>query len=401
MFICLRVSMNIAIFTNNYFPNPYGVTQSIESFRKYFETQGHSVFIFAPRYKEYKDSNPRVFRFPSIDITYKFRFPLPMPYSRHITKELEKMNIDIIHAQHPVFLGIAAKKWAIKKNIPLVFTWHTLYDHYVHFVPFVPQKVAIRWIIKKATTYANACDHIIVPTQSIIPILRSWGVTNKNISAIPTGVEEKTYQNANGAIIREMYAMKEDDIVLFLNARLTKEKNVEFLFRSIVPILKKNRKVKLLVVSGGDLEAKLKKFMEKNQVSLQTIFAGVVQKEKIKHYYAAGDIFVYASKSETQGMIISEAMYMGLPVVAVRATGVSDLVKNNMSGILVAEDQNEFTTAVEKLIANDILRVQFSIAAKKIAQREYVSAVSGEKMMKVYEQAIERKKNKELVTSNR
>ena len=107
--------MNIAIFTNNYLPNPYGVTQSIESFRREFKKQGHAVFIFAPHYKNYKDENPRVFRYPALDISYKIKFPLAIPYSKKMDKILENLKIDIIHSQHPNLLGIAAMKWAKKK----------------------------------------------------------------------------------------------------------------------------------------------------------------------------------------------------------------------------------------------------------------------------------------------
>jgi len=114
--------MNIAIFTNNYLPNPYGVTTSVESFRKEFEKRGHNVYIFAPHNRGYKDKNKNVFRYPSIDIKYKIRFPLPIPYSRKIDKEIKKLKIDIIHAQHPNLLGGAAITWAEKKHIPLVFT---------------------------------------------------------------------------------------------------------------------------------------------------------------------------------------------------------------------------------------------------------------------------------------
>jgi len=164
--------MRIAIFTNNYLPHPYGVPNSIESFRKVFEALGHQVFIFAPRWPGYADENPNVFRYPALNLSYKIKFTLAIPYSQKIDAIMEKLDLDIIHSQHPNLLGSAAMKWAKKKNIPLVFTWHTLYDQYAHFVPLVPKKLAAWWIIREARLYANKCDAVITPTPFVAEIIK-------------------------------------------------------------------------------------------------------------------------------------------------------------------------------------------------------------------------------------
>lgn len=397
--------MNIGIFTNNYLPNPYGVSGSIESFRKQFEKAGHRVFIFAPRWKGYKDENPnacppsatplgvgrRVFRYPSLDIKIKFRFPLAIPYSRELDRIISQLYLDIIHSQHPNLLGTAARKWARKKNIPLVFTWHTLYDQYAHFAKFIPQKIAANYIIKKAVKYANACDQVIVPTESVKGIIKKWGVSNKNIEAIPTGVEEEFYQNANRNSMREKYGIKSDEILLLLVSRLTAEKNVEFLLDAVIEILQNRNNVKFLIAGDGNLVSKLRKMVMGGGVGEKVIFEGIIPRSEIKNYYAAGDIFVYASKSETQGMIITEAMYAGLPIVAVNATGICDLVENNINGFLVSEDKNEFAEAVNKLIDDSNLRNGFSEASGRIAREKYTDKVCAEKMMEVYEHLIKSK----------
>ena len=386
--------MRIGIFTNNYLPNPYGVSMSIESFRREFEKRGHEVCVFAPKYKNYKDENPRVFRYPAVDIEYKIKFPLAVPYSWKIHKFLSKSDFDIIHSQHPNLLGTAAMKWARKKDIPLVFTWHTLYDQYVHFVPLIPKKWASRWIIRQAAKYANKSDYVVIPTPSVEEIIRGWGVRNGNMAAIPTGVEEEIYQNPDGARIREKYKVKKDEILLLLVSRLTAEKNIHFLFDSLVLPLRKNQNVKFLAAGEGHLVPELKEKAKKYGLEEKIIFAGVVKKEEIKNYYAAADIFVYASKSETQGMIVSEAMYMGLPVVAVRSTGICDLVRDKITGYLVEEDEKEFQSAVEKLIASKSLRESFSQEAKKTARENLTGAASAARMLEVYERAIHIRKLK-------
>lgn len=386
--------MRIAIFTNNYLPNPYGVSTSIETFRQEFEklgpaspAGGHQVFIFAPKWKGYVDKNPHVFRYPSIDINIKFRFPLPIPYSWKMRRILKTLDLDIIHAQHPNLLGTAAKKWARRKKIPLVFTWHTLYDQYTNFVPFIPPKMSAGYMIRKAVKFANAADAVIVPTNSIRPMIRKWGVKN-DIVPIMTGIVEKEFEGAKGDLVRKKYNIQEDETLLLVVTRLTAEKNVDFLFRSIIPVLEKNKKAKFLVVADGYLMDKLRKYVSDKNISAQIIFAGFVPNDEKKNYYAASDIFVFASKSETQGMVISEAMYSGLPVVAVNATGSASLVLNNANGFLVKENEEEFGRAVEKLIDDKNLRHKFGAASKKIAWENFTSDISARRMLEVYENAI-------------
>lgn len=387
--------MNIAIFTNNYLPNPYGVSMSIESFRKEFEKLGHTVYIFAPETKGYVDENANVFRYPSIDINYKISFPLGIPFSRKISKKLEELEIDIIHSQHPNLIGWAGKRWAKRKKIPLVFTWHTMYDKYSHFAPpFISQKFAQQWTIKNAVGYANACDQVITPTLSVQEIIRKWGVTNQNITAIQTGIDEKQFADAHGEEIRKKYSVAEGEILLVWIARFTAEKNVGFLFKSVVKALKENKKIKFLAGGDGHLFDEIKEMVRREGVESQVIMPGFVANDEKKNYYAAGDIYVNASTSETQGVIICEAMYSSLPVVAILATGVKDLVANQISGLLVKEDEKEFFKAILRLAENEELRKKLAENAKKIAHEKYTASVCAEKMLEVYGEAIERKKKK-------
>jgi glycosyltransferase involved in cell wall biosynthesis len=383
--------MKIAIFTNNYLPNPYGVSGSIESFRKEFEVLGHEVYIFAPHWKGYQDENPNVFRYPAIETNIKIKFPIAIPYSRKMNKIIDKLDLDIIHSQHPNLLGSAAARWARRKNIPLVFTWHTLYDQYAHFVPFVPPKIAAWWAIRNARKYADKCNQVIVPTPSIMDILRSWGVTNKNIIAIPTGVEETDFSNPDREKIRKENGVKDDEILLALISRLTAEKNVNFLFESVAKVLRANDAVKFMVCGAGNLRSQLGEIAAREGLEEKVINIGNIERKSLKDYYSAGDIFVYASKSETQGMVFTEAMYSGLPIVAVRATGAKDIVEDGKTGFLVNEDMKEFGEAVQKLIDDENLRKKFSEEAKKVAREKYTARVCAGKLLKVYEQAIKAK----------
>lgn len=389
--------MKIGIFTNNYLPNPYGVSTSIETFRRDFERRGHTVYIFAPSYPGYIDKNKNVFRYPSFDIEFKIKFPLAIPYSWKMRKIIKNLDLDIIHAQHPALLGTAAMRWARKltrrkggKKVPLIFTWHTLYDQYAHFASIIPSSIAARYMIRKAVKYANRADVVIVPTDSITKKLRDWGV-KKKIIPVPTGVVEEEFQLADREIIRNKYGIRKEETLLLLVSRLTTEKNILFVVRAVKNILRGNKQVKLLVAGGGYLLAEIVKIAEKEGVIDSIFLAGEVAHNQLKNYYAAGDIFVYGSKSETQGMIISEAMYMGLPIVAVDATGTNSLVLNRANGFLVKEDEKEFSAAVMKLIDDKNLREKFGETSRRIAKQNFISSICADKLVSLYEQLIEAK----------
>jgi 1,2-diacylglycerol 3-alpha-glucosyltransferase len=381
--------MKIGIFTNNYLPNPFGVSGSIESFRKEFEKLGHEVYIFAPRWKGYRDENQNVFRYPALEIDFKgIHFPLAFPYSRKMAKIINQLDLDTIHSQHPNLLGSAAKCWARKKNIPLIFTWHTLYDQYAHFVPLVPHKLAAWWAIRSARNYANQCDAVITPTPSVGEIIKKWGVTNENITAIPTGVEEEQFASPDRNSVRKKYAIQDDEILLFVMTRLTAEKNMEFLIGAALKILKNNNSAKFMICGDGNLKEVLKKKVLDSGLREKVIFVGIVSGSEKKDYYAAGDIFIYASKSETQGMILTEAMYSGLPIVAVRATGAKDIVENGRTGFLVSENMDEFGGSVQKLIDDGNLRKKMGEEAGRVAREKYTAKVCAGRMMEVYGMAI-------------
>lgn len=353
---------------------------------------GHTVFIFAPQCKGYKDENNNVFRYPSLDIRYKIKFPIPIPFSSEIDEKIKKMDFDIIHSQHPNLLGDAAAKWAKKKNIPLVFTWHTLYDKYTHYTPFIPKAVSSYWIIKNASKYANKADKVIIPTGSIKNIIKDWGVKNKDIIDIPTGVESYYFINPDGKKIRDKLGISVDKKIIMSISRFTEEKNVLFLLKSVIKALKKYSNSVFVFAGEGYLREEMEKIIGKENIGKRIIFPGIVKKEEIKDYMAAADIFTYASESETQGTIITEAMYSRLPIVALDATGSKSLVENNRTGILVSDDEEEFSKAILKLAENEDLAEYLRESAKKTADEKYTSEVCARRMIEAYRETIERYK---------
>jgi len=380
--------MNIAIFTNNYLPNPYGVTTSIESFRKEFKKAGHQVYIFAPEYKNYKDIDKNIFRYPSLNIGYKIDFPLPIPYSTKIEKKIEKLKIDIIHSQHPNLLGGVAWRWAKKKKVPIVFTWHTIYDKYTHYAPILPKSFSAHWIIKNSVNYANSVNKVIIPTQSVEQIIKKWGVVKSAIEVVATGVDEENFASPESHKIRKVLGIEKDKKIILSISRLTEEKNVFFLVKEVIKTLKKNSEAIFVLGGDGYLRDELITLINQSGVGEQVFFTGLISRNEIKNYLSSADVFVYASQSETQGTIITEAMYMGLPIIAIDALGVGDLIKNNETGILVSDKKGDFSNKLNKLLIDNKLALELGKNAKKEAREKYTSKVCARRLLEIYEELI-------------
>jgi len=378
--------MNIAFFSNNYLPNPYGVSRSIESFRIELERRGHSVFVFVPKWKGYSDKSIRVFRYPSVDIAYKFRFPLPIPYSRRMNAILNSLHLDVIHAHHPNLLGSVALRLAKKRNIPLIFTWHTRYDQYAHF----GMKPMGTWfahrMIRKAAQFSNESDAVIAPSGSMKSRIHAWGVQQKHIHIIPTGIDSKEAVLCNKAEARSFFGFRPEDIVLVTASRFTQEKNVEFLFHAIISVLKRFHNARFLAVGGGNLLPKLKQKIIECGMKDRVVFSGEADRSYVWKCLSAGDMFVYASRSETQGVVVAEAMYAQLPVVAVRAPGVNDAVMDKVSGLLVPENQDSFSQAVEMLFLNKSRRYEFGLRGREIVERTFLVESCVNRLVDLYEE---------------
>ncbi|MEN8252143.1 MAG: glycosyltransferase [Patescibacteria group bacterium] len=381
--------MNIAIFTNNYLPNPYGVSTSVEGFRRELMHAGHTVYIFAPEWGKNNKEEKNIYRYPSVKMPTKIELFMVVPHSHKINEILNDLEIDVIHAQHPNLLGSMASKWALKKNVPLVFTWHSLYDRYAHYMPLVPDNLSGKWAMRSAGAFADECDHVIVPTESVIDIIRDAGVEHDRISVVASGVDEELFESSDGSKIKEKYNIGDDKKVLVTISRLTEEKNVLFLARSIAQVLKQSENTIFLCGGEGDLQGNMKEIFKDSKVLEQVIFTGKIEREDVKNYLDASDVFVYASTSETQGTIVTENMYVGKPIVAVGKNGVGDLIENNVNGIAIEEDEELFAQAVIDLLNDEQKIKELSENAYKIAREKYTTKACTQKLVDVYEKVID------------
>lgn len=385
--------MKIGIFTDSFKPYTSGVVRSIEIFTKQFIEKGHKVYIFGPDYPFFKTKDkPReegVYRFLSIRAPTFSEYNIPIPVSPQIRNTVRKIGLDIIHAHSPFLLGRMGYRVARRTNIPLVFTHHTLYEQYAHYIPF-PHGASRRMILNMGRDFCNKCSMVVAPSRSINLYLRQIGVRTP-IQVIPTGIELKEFEDTDNSWLHRNYGINEKEKVLLYVGRLGQEKNLPFLIRSFKQVLENVPYTRLIIVGSGPQKESLQALCSDFGIQDKVIFTGLLSRHDIVHCFASADIFTFPSVSETQGLVIGEAKAVGLPIVAIKAFGTSDMVSHNEDGFLTDASLSSYTNSILQLLRNEKLYKEMSLNAKTNAQ--YISAsYCADLMLQSYIELIERKK---------
>ncbi|MFU8794326.1 MAG: glycosyltransferase family 4 protein [Dethiobacteria bacterium] len=379
--------MNIGVFTDSFRPYASGVVRSIELFSREYNNRGHLVHIFCPEYPHMKSLREEgVYRFISVPWPTMTDFSLPIPMSANLNKKIEQLGLDIIHVHSPFLLGRLGARAARHHKLPLVFTFHTLYEQYVHYFPFV--ETTSKKVIKAiARNFSNSCNVVVAPTQLVENYLRSIGIVT-DIVKIPTGIDMGEFKDLDRNWLRNNYGVNPQDKVLLFVGRLGQEKNVVFLIKSFQMVLKSIADCRLVLAGKGPQEGFLRQLCRQLGVENKVIFTGELSREQIVHCYASSDLFVFPSVTDTQGLVIGEAKAAGVPVVAIRAFGPAEMVNDNEDGILTELSLPAFTKAILKLLKDKDLyarmKKQSLINAPLIS-----SAICSERMLKVYQDLID------------
>ena len=390
--------MKICMFTNTYLPHVGGVANSVAAFSHDLRKMGHDLLIVAPVYED-GESNPadddHVLRLPAVQNFNGSDFSLRLPVPFVVDERLDEFEPDIIHSHHPYLLGDTALRAARQRKRPLVFTHHTLYENYTHYVP-ADSKSLRRFVINLSTEYANLCTSVVAPSRSVADLIRRRGVT-RPIREIPTGVDVEFFAGGNREKARGKMGLSENDIVIGHLGRLAPEKNLEYLAEATAGCLAANTRACFLVVGSGPSEEKIREIFQGRGLGERLIMAGQMKGRDLADIYTAMDIFVFASHSETQGMVLTEAMAAGKPVVALDASGAREVVRDGGNGLLLpakAEIQ-EFSLALAELIGDKDRLDGFRQAALETA-REFSRENSARKMADLYRFLLDENEKSEL-----
>jgi glycosyltransferase involved in cell wall biosynthesis len=390
--------MHIAYFTNFYLPVVNGVVRSVQSFRDAFTQMGHNVFVFAQE-DDYEDTEPFIFRYPSLHLPLPVDIPTVVPVSAFVDQLIPKLKLDVIHTHHPVLLGQTAATKAHDYNLPLVFTFHTQYHEYTHYLP-LPQEQVQEFLKSRVMSwmreYMRKCQHIVIPSESMRTMLVSeYGLVDR-FTVIPTGIDVTPFKKANGAALRSQWGWGDDKVIVSVGG-LAEEKNWLTLVQAFALAQKSHPEIRLVLLGDGPQADALKQLAGELGVTDRVTFTGKVPFEEVPAYLKAADIFSFASITETQGLVTLEAMAAGLPVVAVNAIGTRDFIEVGKQGFLTQNDPADLAKGLVDLLDNPNLIGKLRRAALRTAYA-YDNKRLARKLLKVYEQAIEDKKGEKYVT---
>jgi len=376
--------MRMAMFSESYLPRISGVVHSVTSFVTALRAQGHQVTIVAPQVSGYRDADPETLRFPSVR-TRQTDFPIGIPYAPAVWRQLLTMDVDLVHTHAPFTMGAAAARLARRRGLPLVFTHHTLYDEYVHYAP--GPAWALRGLVRAYTVrYANRCDCVIAPSPAVQARLRAQGVRSR-IEVLPTAaLDPELIFSLDPSWVRPAFNLPTARPVFVTASRLAREKSVDLVLRAFARVVR-SRDATLLVVGGGPDEAALHRLADDLDLGGRVVFAGMQSHRRTLECLAAADVFVFASQTETQGLVVIEAMAAGTAVVAVNAIGIADAVRDGDTGVLVPPDPDALAESMVHLLDNIPLRQRLAARAKEGASEFAVPALT-RRLVEIYQSLL-------------
>lgn len=363
--------MNICMMTNTYLPHVGGVARSVSTFAEEYQRLGHQVLVVAPEFPGRKLPRRQEAIVERVAALQQFNgsdFSVRLPLAASLSERLEQFQADIFHAHHPFLLGDTALRFAARRNVPVVFTHHTRYEDYTHYVPFDSSSLK-QVAINLSTDFANLCDAVIAPSASIARLIKRRGV-HVPVRVIPTGIAVEAFASGDGARARERLGIPARAFVVGHVGRLAPEKNLPYLAEAIAPFIAATPGSRFLVVGTGPAEDELVALFARCGAEHRLVRAGTLTGRALHDAYRAMDVFVFSSLSETQGMVVAEAMAAGLPVVALRAPGVREVVRHEHNGYLLplGTRPTVFAEHLARLRTNPRLRRRLASTARETAE---------------------------------
>lgn len=373
--------VRVGVFTDSYLPRISGVVRSVETFVTELRRQGHHASIYAPAYRGFADADPDVIRFPSVRPPGHPDFPLAIPLDGRFLAKVRARRLTAIHTHSPFLMGAAGRYAARRLRLPLVFTHHTMYAEYVHYVPLVSQRFSREVVTRYTARYCNRCTAVIAPSRAVRDWLYQIGVTAPIEVLATAGFEFARFERLDPGWVRPRYGVPPGAPVVITVGRLAPEKRFDVLLTAFARAASGDS-ARLLVVGGGPQEAALRRLVGELGIRPQVIFTGPLEHDRVLDCYAAADVFAFASPTETQGLVIVEAMAAGLPVAAVGAGGVAEVVGAD-GGLLTDPHPSALGAAIRRLLQDEDLRRSLS-ARGRVAARAYAIEALTHQLVELY-----------------
>jgi 1,2-diacylglycerol 3-alpha-glucosyltransferase len=384
--------MKIAVFSECYTPIVNGVVVAVSTLCRELLRLGHEICLFPPAYPGYHDTEPFVFRFPSISLPTNPRYPLGIPYvPSRVWRVLEDFAPDVVHTHSLFGMGRAAAKIAARRQTPLIFTYHTLIEAYSHYVP-LPQPFVKAMARRISRQFANRADQVIAPGPAAEQALRRYGVTTP-ISIIPTGADLSLLAQASSPEVRQRWGIPPEAPLICFAGRIAKEKNLELLLAAFAQARREIPAAQLIFAGGGPWQEQIKAKIRLMQLTESARITGFLSREEIFQVLKQSQIFAFPSLTDTQGIVVIEGMSCGLPVVAVRSGAVTEVLREDREGLLVEPQAEQFADGLLKLLKDEPRRKAMGEQAALRAQ-EFSAPRCVRQMVTLYEKALVENKRK-------
>ena len=393
--------MRIGLFTDTYPPFINGVSTSVAMLKRALEQQGHTVYVVTVSSNALKheyDEKERILKVAGIPIgIYDYRLSSIYPVT--LINKMKKWNLDVIHSHTEFGVGILARLFAKQFNIPLVHTYHTLYEDYTHYITHGYFEKSSKKIVEYLTKFYcdKTANELIVPTNKIYSLFKEKYNFTKNIHIIPTGIEvdrffEENVNKKEVEALKKKLGLKKNEFTILFVGRLAEEKNVEFLIEAQKKLVEYDDHIKLLIVGDGPDKQKYEQLAENLGLKDNIIFNGKAAWEEIPIYYHASSVFATASTTETQGLTVIEAMAAGVPPLCIDDDSFRGTVTDELNG-RVFNNQEEYINQVIEFYENkkiiDAYSKQARVQAEHCSSRSYASSV-----LEVYQRALKEKKER-------
>ncbi len=377
--------MKILFISDVYFPRVNGVSTSIETFRRNLHLLGHVVHLIAPEYGAPAADEAGILRVPARRVPFdpEDRF---MSYG-WVMKQLDRLRgeqYDLIHVQTPFVAHYLGVKLSHLLDIPCIETYHTFFEEYLcHYIPLLPKWVT-RSLAKRFSRHqGNSLDGMVIPSRPMQRVLQDYGIET-TMEVIATGIEPGSFVPGDRSAFREKFSIPQDRPMLLFVGRVAHEKNIDFLIRVVDQVRRQVEDVLFVIAGEGPARSSLEQEVRRRALGENVRFIGYLDRHiELNHCYCAADIFIFSSRTETQGLVLLEAMAQGVPLVSTAELGTCDVLQDGAGVWIAQEELSDFSNNVVKMLANPHLRTELGELGRAYA-KEWSAAKQAQKMLLFY-----------------
>ncbi len=369
--------MRIAFLTEIYSPIKNGVVHAVQLSRDELRRRGHDVAIIAPLTPGIRTGDHAVYSVPAVPLPGNTGYTLPVPQLSGLSRVLS--SVDIIHTHHPFSLGMWGQRVARKFNKPLIFTNHTQYHQYTHYVPLIGSAIQ-PGLAHHLQRFVAGCTLVIAPAPLTAQQLKAMNHTTP-VAHVPNGIDTVRFARGNGQAIRIRLGLDQRTPLILYVGRLSAEKNVRFLVETVMSMPERPQ---LALVGNGPERTSLETMIERRRAHDHIHILGDLSYQQMPDAYDAATVFATTSTSEVHPLVILEAMAAGVPVVAFRAQGTADVIDDHVTGLLTEHTATAFTRGLRTFLEQEHLRAQCGAQAQAVAHSQYSIDASVTKLLDTY-----------------